>query len=69
MNDRKTCDLFLFLGKAVKCPECHSTYVIEMKDEQSSPSKVVSPQKPPESVAHLEKSQSHSSIGRLLTHF
>ncbi|XP_031624563.1 serine/threonine-protein kinase 11-interacting protein isoform X4 [Contarinia nasturtii] len=43
-------------GKDVKCPECGSTYVIEMKDTQSSPTSKRSEQ------VTLDKSNSHSSI-------
>lgn len=38
-----------------------------MKEEQTSPPKLASPLKQAEPV-HLEKSQSHSSIGKMLSH-
>lgn len=59
-----------FLGKGVKCPDCGSTYVIEMKELLSSP-KQTSPLKQTElpkelEPIHLEKSNSHSSIGEII---
>lgn len=60
-------DFYLFTEKEVKCPKCGSPYVVEIKDsppksneklnEKSSPSKQ-------SEIVQLEKSNSHSSIGK-----
>lgn len=50
---------FIYLENVeVKCPECNSTYVVEIKE--SSPPRPLKHQRP------LEKSESHSSIGELI---
>lgn len=59
----------IFSGKGIKCPDCGSTYVIEMKESPSSPkqsSTVKQAELSNESEAiHLEKSNSQSSIGKI----
>lgn len=50
----------------MKCPECQSTYVIEMKEEETSPPKLATPTKQAEPV-QMEKSQSQSSIGEKIS--
>lgn len=48
--------IIISTAKGVKCPECGSTYVIEMTHSHSPPSKQLEP-------IQMDKSNSHSSIG------
>lgn len=54
--------VFFFAVAGVKCPDCNSTYVIEMKEQEPELASS-SPPKQSEPVP-LDKSNSHSSIGK-----
>lgn len=53
-------------GKSLKCPDCSSTFLIEKKEQSTLPSQTQPSVVPKQSEpVPLDKSNSHSSIGKI----